>query len=101
VRPLRLKQIKLFTNNFSKDLLLGEGGYGWVYKGITHSGEVWAVKRSKNASEKSFEEFEKEVSRPVILPLSHILLVSIHLLSSGFLHIASCSLKHCEVDRIL
>ena len=61
VRAFKLQEIKEATNNFSSDTLLGEGGFGWVYKGVSTSGEMWAVKRSKNPSATSLEEFEKEV----------------------------------------
>ncbi|CAM0958927.1 unnamed protein product [Alopecurus aequalis] len=40
-----LQYLKLITKNFSKDQILGHGGYGIVYKGEQEKGEVLAVKK--------------------------------------------------------
>lgn len=36
---IRLKDIKLATDNFDQSNFIGHGGFGWVYKGeLGHSG---------------------------------------------------------------
>ncbi|GJZ87116.1 receptor-like cytosolic serine/threonine-protein kinase RBK2 isoform X1 [Tanacetum coccineum] len=40
-----LKELKTATNNFSRENLIGEGGYSEVYKGHLHDGQLIAVKR--------------------------------------------------------
>lgn len=49
------------TNDFSKDNLLGEGGYGHVYKGVLKDGQQIAAKVRKEESAQGFSEFHSEV----------------------------------------
>ncbi|XP_071713727.1 cold-responsive protein kinase 1-like [Rutidosis leptorrhynchoides] len=49
------------TNYFSQDNLLGEGGYGLVYKGQLNDGQTIAAKVRKQASTQGFEEFNSEI----------------------------------------
>ncbi|KAK6115613.1 hypothetical protein DH2020_007882 [Rehmannia glutinosa] len=49
------------TNNFSSDNLLGEGGYGVVYKGVLKDGQLIAVKVQKEANVQDFAEFRSDV----------------------------------------
>ncbi|KAG5045672.1 hypothetical protein JHK82_015059 [Glycine max] len=49
------------TNDFSKDNLLGEGGYGHVYKGVLKDGQQIAAKVRKQESSQGFSEFHSEV----------------------------------------
>ncbi|XP_054789210.1 proline-rich receptor-like protein kinase PERK10 isoform X2 [Prosopis cineraria] len=53
--------ILIATNDFSKDNLLGEGGYGHVYKGILRDGQQIAAKVRKEESSQGFSEFHSEV----------------------------------------
>ncbi|XP_037488269.1 cysteine-rich receptor-like protein kinase 26 isoform X2 [Triticum dicoccoides] len=48
--PISLPMILLqkITNNFSKERLLGQGGYGKVYRGVYDDGQVIAVKQLHN-----------------------------------------------------
>ncbi|KAI4337896.1 hypothetical protein L6164_016261 [Bauhinia variegata] len=49
------------TNEFSEDNLLGEGGYGYVYKGVLRDGQKIAAKVRKEGSRQGFTEFHSEV----------------------------------------
>lgn len=54
-------EIQLATNDFSKDNLIGEGGYGHVYKGVLKDGQQIAAKVRKEESAQGFSEFHSEV----------------------------------------
>ncbi|KAL5075639.1 hypothetical protein RYX36_014623 [Vicia faba] len=54
-------EIQLATNDFSKDNLIGEGGYGHVYKGVLKDGQQIAAKVRKEESSQRFSEFHSEV----------------------------------------
>ncbi|KAJ1380313.1 Tyrosine-protein kinase, active site [Sesbania bispinosa] len=54
-------EIQLATNDFSKDNLVGEGGYGHVYKGVLKDGQQIAAKVRKEESTQGFSEFHSEV----------------------------------------
>lgn len=54
-------EIQLATDNFSKENLLGEGGYGHVYKGELDDGQLIAAKMRKETSTQGFQEFSSEV----------------------------------------
>ncbi|KAL0360307.1 UNVERIFIED_CONTAM: Inactive protein kinase SELMODRAFT [Sesamum radiatum] len=54
-------EIQLATNDFASDNLLGEGGYGFVYKGKLRNGQLIAAKVRKEASTQGFDEFLTEV----------------------------------------
>ncbi|KAK4491489.1 hypothetical protein RD792_002239 [Penstemon davidsonii] len=59
-------ELKAATRNFRPDSLLGEGGFGRVYKGFLKdkngSGSVVAVKRLNIESEQGFKEWLSEVN---------------------------------------
>ncbi|XP_025806112.1 protein NSP-INTERACTING KINASE 3-like [Panicum hallii] len=48
LKHFKFKDIKRATNNFSRRNILGEGGYGIVYKGCLLDGTIVAVKRLKH-----------------------------------------------------
>ncbi|XP_031109756.1 cysteine-rich receptor-like protein kinase 2 [Ipomoea triloba] len=56
------KDLKVATNNFSEDNILGKGGFGDVYKGTLQNGYVVAVKKLTTISSRVKENFETEVS---------------------------------------
>ncbi|CAI7784825.1 unnamed protein product [Closterium sp. NIES-53] len=52
-----LQQLVKATDNWAPENLLGQGGFGTVYKGCSPQGQLWAVKRSTVMT----NEFETEV----------------------------------------
>lgn len=55
------KEIKKATDNFSRDRLLGVGGYGEVYKGVLDGGTVVAIKCAKLGNAKGTDQVLNEV----------------------------------------
>ncbi|KAJ0080916.1 hypothetical protein Patl1_11018 [Pistacia atlantica] len=66
---INLETIQVATNNFSDANMLGQGGFGPVYKGTLGDGKEAAVKRLSSCSEQGTEEFTNEVL--LILKLQH------------------------------
>ncbi|KAI9157155.1 hypothetical protein LWI28_017657 [Acer negundo] len=56
-----LRDLELATNRFSKDNVLGEGGYGVVYRGYLINGTPVAVKKILNNVGQAEKEFRVEV----------------------------------------
>ncbi|XP_011097958.1 G-type lectin S-receptor-like serine/threonine-protein kinase At4g27290 isoform X2 [Sesamum indicum] len=65
----RLSMIAAATNNFSNGNMIGEGGFGLVYKGNLSAEEEIAVKRLSKTSTQGLEEFKNEVI--LIVKLQH------------------------------
>lgn len=63
------------TNGFSTQNLLGEGGFGYVYKGLLPDGREVAVKQLKTGGEQGEREFKAEVE--IISRIHHRYLVSL------------------------
>ncbi|KAL2644634.1 hypothetical protein R1flu_012221 [Riccia fluitans] len=70
-----LEELKKATGNFSRENLLGTGGYGNVYKGVLPDGEIVAIKRFKNTSRAADKDFVHEVE--IISSVRHKHLVGI------------------------
>lgn len=66
---ISFEEIVAATNNFSMSNLLGEGGFGKVYKGLLHGDKEVAVKRLSRGSRQGAIEFRNEVV--VIAKLQH------------------------------
>jgi len=60
-RDLKLSALERITENFSKERIIGDGGFGTVYKGVLRNGEV-AVKRIKNNQTIDEKLYRREVT---------------------------------------
>ncbi|KAL2460138.1 putative receptor-like serine/threonine-protein kinase [Abeliophyllum distichum] len=56
-----LKDLEIATNQFSDGNVIGEGGYGIVYRGVLSDGSVVAVKNLLNNKGQAEKEFKVEV----------------------------------------
>ncbi|KAE8669651.1 putative serine/threonine-protein kinase [Hibiscus syriacus] len=56
-----LRDLQLATNRFSKDNIIGDGGYGVVYRGNLSNGTVVAVKKLINNPGQADKDFRVEV----------------------------------------
>lgn len=63
------------THNFDSKLLIGEGGFGKVYKGVLKTGKKVAVKRSDSRHGQGLPEFHTEII--VLSKICHRHLVSL------------------------
>ncbi|CAL5079477.1 unnamed protein product [Urochloa decumbens] len=69
-------ELKLATDNFSPQNILGEGGYGPVYKGMLTDGRAIAVKQLSQSSHQGKRQFVAEVA--TISAVQHRNLVKLH-----------------------
>ena len=60
-RFLPFEELKKATNNFEKASILGEGGFGKVFKGVLSDGTAVAIKRLTNGGPQGDKEFLVEV----------------------------------------
>ncbi|PIN24599.1 Serine/threonine protein kinase [Handroanthus impetiginosus] len=56
-----LRELQIATNQFSDENVIGEGGYGIVYRGVLPDGSVVAVKNLLNNKGQAEKEFKVEV----------------------------------------
>ncbi|KAI3506715.1 hypothetical protein L1887_21278 [Cichorium endivia] len=70
-----IDDIKVATRNFSRDNIIGRGGYGNVYKGVLPDATEVALKRFKNCSAAGDASFTHEVE--VIASVRHVNLVGL------------------------
>ncbi|KAI3469980.1 hypothetical protein Pfo_026643 [Paulownia fortunei] len=60
-RFLTYEELKEATNNFEPTSILGEGGFGRVFKGVLSDGTAVAIKRLSNGGQQGDKEFLVEV----------------------------------------
>ncbi|KAI3716533.1 hypothetical protein L1987_67472 [Smallanthus sonchifolius] len=76
VKTYTYAELRTATAEFSSSNLLGEGGFGTVYKGILNDGSVVAVKQLSVASHHGKKQFITEIS--TISAVQHWNLVKLH-----------------------
>lgn len=69
------EELAMATDNFSPANLLGQGGFGYVHKGVLPNGKRVAIKQLKAGSGQGEREFQAEVE--VISRVHHRHLVSL------------------------
>ncbi|XP_024016697.1 probable LRR receptor-like serine/threonine-protein kinase RKF3 [Eutrema salsugineum] len=69
------EEIKKATNSFSRNNIIGRGGYGNVFKGVLQDGTEVAFKRFKNCSAGGDANFAHEVE--VIASIRHVNLLAL------------------------
>lgn len=57
----RKEDLEKATNNFDKNLILGHGGHGTVYRGTLEGNLIVAIKKAKTIDASQKEEFVKEI----------------------------------------
>ncbi|CAI9110242.1 OLC1v1010235C1 [Oldenlandia corymbosa var. corymbosa] len=72
---IALGEVLFATKNFDEALVIGEGGFGKVYRGILRDGTKVAVKRSEPGRTQGFSEFQTEIM--VLSKIRHRHLVSL------------------------
>ncbi|KAM7462711.1 hypothetical protein LguiA_030832 [Lonicera macranthoides] len=72
-RPFSLPEILSATNNFNESLVIGQGGFGKVYKGvIDNAASIVAIKRLSHESKQGDSEFRTEIEMLSKFRHSHI-----------------------------
>ncbi|XP_059629949.1 wall-associated receptor kinase 2-like [Cornus florida] len=61
IRIFTEKELDNATNNYNESRIVGQGGYGTVYKGIFQDNKIVAIKKSKMVDRSQIEQFINEV----------------------------------------
>ena len=60
-RRFSIDQIKIATDNFHQELIIGRGGFGYVYKGFIDESMIVAIKHLNPESRQGAREFRIEI----------------------------------------
>jgi serine/threonine protein kinase len=71
-----LRELEKATKNFADERILGEGGFGTVYKGTLDNGLEVAIKKTNHVDTSGSQQFVNEVS--VLSLVNHRNLVRLH-----------------------
>jgi serine/threonine protein kinase len=75
VKCFMFEEMAKATNNFCDSSVIGQGGYGKVYKGILDDGIVVAIKRAHEETLQGSKEFCTEIE--LLSRLHHLNLISL------------------------
>lgn len=75
VKSFTFDEMVLATDNFNTSTLVGQGGYGKVYRGMLSDNKLVAIKRAKEGSLQGEKEFLTEIE--LLSRLHHRNLVSL------------------------
>jgi serine/threonine protein kinase len=75
VKDFFFEELSNCTRDFSDSALIGQGGYGKVYKGLLADGTIAAIKRAQQGSLQGSKEFFTEIE--LLSRLHHRNLVSL------------------------
>lgn len=75
------EELAIATDNFSDTNLLGQGGFGYVHKGVLHDGRDVAIKQLKLGSGQGEREFQAEVEMISRVHHSHLVSLLGHCIS--------------------
>ncbi|XP_074291791.1 G-type lectin S-receptor-like serine/threonine-protein kinase CES101 isoform X2 [Silene latifolia] len=75
IRVFSFQSVARATNNFNLSNVLGQGGYGTVYKGLLEDGQEIAIKRLSKTSKQGTSEFMNELK--LVATLQHTNLVKL------------------------
>ncbi|XP_028064405.1 wall-associated receptor kinase 5-like [Camellia sinensis] len=61
IKMFNSEELKRATNNYDESRIVGQGGFGTVYKGILPENKIVAIKKSQMVGENQIEQFINEV----------------------------------------
>jgi hypothetical protein len=81
------EELSVATNGFFGANFIGEGGFGYVHKGVLPNGKVVAIKQLKSGSAQGEREFRAEVEVIIVVSITGTLF---HWLDTAFLGHRGC-----------